>query len=172
MSARIITAFQEYSKGENMKIEYVNPFVDATVHTFKSMCGVEPERNGKLELKESGFISTYDLVGVIGLSGGVKGAVLMTMDLDVARKAVGAFLMEEIPDANNDLMDGFGEILNIIAGAAAAKLEGMQVNLALPTVVMGKNQQMHAKQGSPWVVIPMKFAGWGNFAIEVSMEEN
>jgi len=80
--------------------------------------------------------------------------------------------MEEIPEANNDLMDGFGEILNIIAGAAAAKLEGMQVNLALPTVVMGKNQQMHAKQGSPWVVIPMKFPEWGNFALEVSMEEN
>lgn len=154
-----------------MKIEYVNPFVDATVHTFKSMCGTEPERSGKLELRESGFIATYDMVGVIGLSGGVKGAVLMTMSVDVARKAVGAFLMEEITEVNNDLMDGFGEILNIIAGAAAAKLEGMHINLALPTVVMGQNQQMHAKQGSPWVIIPMKFPGWGNFSLEVSMEE-
>ncbi|OGV53171.1 MAG: hypothetical protein A2017_04635 [Lentisphaerae bacterium GWF2_44_16] len=154
-----------------MKIEYVNPFVEATVHTFKSMCGVEPVRDGKLELKEAGFIGAYDLLGVLGLSGGVRGAILMTMDLEVGKKVVGAFLMEAIPEANADLMDGYGEILNIIAGAAAAKLEGMRINLALPTVVLGKNQQMHAKIGNPWVIIPMKFPEWGKFNIEISMEE-
>ncbi len=155
-----------------MKIEYVNPFVEATVHTFSSMCGIEPVRDGKLELKESGFIGTYDLLGILGLSGGVKGAVLMTMDVSVGQKAVGAFLMEEIAEPNADLMDGFGELLNIIAGAAAAKLEGMKIDLALPTVVIGKNQQMHAKSGSPWIIIPMKFPEWGKFNLEISMQEN
>ena len=48
-----------------MKIEHVNPFIEATAYTFKSMCGVEPFRDGKLELKEAGFIGTYDLLGVI-----------------------------------------------------------------------------------------------------------
>ncbi len=154
-----------------MKIEYVNPFVEAAVTTFKSMCRVEPVRDGKLELREAGFINTYELIGVIGLTGGVKGAVLMTMDLNVGMKAVGAFLMDEIKEPNTDLMDGFGELLNIIAGAAAAKLEGLHVSLALPTVVIGQNQQMHAKQSNPWLLIPMKFPEWGKFNIEVSMEE-
>jgi len=154
-----------------MKTEHINPFIDATVHTFKSMCSVAPVRDGKLELKENGFMSTYDLVGVIGLSGSVKGAVLMTMSLETGKKAVGAFLMEEIKEPNADLMDGFGEILNIIAGAAAAKLDGQKVNLAIPTVMIGSNQQIHAKHGSPWVIIPMSFPEWGKFNIEVSMEE-
>jgi len=154
-----------------MKIEHINPFVDATVHTFKSMCGVEPIRDGKLELKEGGFMSAYELLGVIGLSGSVKGAALMTMDIVTGQKAVGAFLMDEIKEPNADLMDGFGEILNIIAGAAAAKLEGMKVNLAIPTVMIGQNQQIHAKHGAPWVVIPMRFPEWGKFNIEVSLEE-
>jgi CheY-specific phosphatase CheX len=154
-----------------MKIEFVNPFIEATIHTFKSMCSAEPVRDGKLELRESGFIEAYDLLGVIGLSGGAKGAAIMTMNLDVGCKVVSAFLMEEVKEPNADLMDGFGEILNIIAGAAASKLQGMRVNLAIPTVVLGNNQQIHAKHGSPWVIIPMKFPAWGKFNIEVSLEE-
>lgn len=154
-----------------MKIEHVNPFIEATAYTFKSMCGVEPTRDGKLELKELGFIGAYDLLGVIGLSGGVRGAVIMTMNVDVGQKIVGAFLGEEIKEPNAELMDGYGEILNIIAGAAASKLEGMRVNLALPTVMMGKSQQIHAKIGNPWIIIPMAFPSWGKFNIEVSMEE-
>ena len=154
-----------------MKIEHINPFIEATIHTFKSMCSVEPLRDGKLELKDSGFVSAYDLLGVIGLSGGVRGAVLMTMSVPTGQKVVGAFLMDEIKEPNADLMDGFGEILNIIAGAAAAKLEGMKVNLAIPTVMIGENQQIHAKHGTPWIIIPMKFPDWGKFNIEVSMEE-
>jgi chemotaxis protein CheX len=154
-----------------MKTEHINPFIDATVHTFKSMCNVEPVRDGKLELKDSGFISAYDLLGVIGLTGSVKGAVLMTMSVSTGQKAVGAFLMDEVKEPNADLMDGFGEILNIIAGAAASKLEGMRVNLALPTVMIGENQQVHAKHGMPWIIIPMRFPEWGKFNIEVSMEE-
>lgn len=154
-----------------MKKEYINPFIEATVHTFKTMCRVTPTRDGNLELKNSGFMSAYELLGIIGLSGNVKGAIIMTMDLDVGYKAVGAFLMEEIKELNADLMDGYGEILNIIAGAAAAKLHGLKVNLAIPTVLTGKEQQIRAKQGSPWIVIPMKFPEWGKFNIEVSMEE-
>lgn len=154
-----------------MKIEYVNPFISGAISTFETMCGVTPIREGELELKKEGFVSADDLIGVIGLTGGLKGAVLMTMQTEVGLKLVSAFLMEEITDTNADLMDGFGEILNIIAGAAAAKLEGYNVKLAIPTVVTGQGQQIHSKQNSPWVVIPMKFPEWGPFKIEVSMEE-
>ena len=94
----------------------------------------------------------------------------MTMETQTGCEIIGSFLGEEIPDVNADLMDGFGEVLNIIAGAAAAKLEG-QVDLALPTVVVGKGQQIHAKHSTPWIIIPMKFPNGGKFNIEITMEE-
>jgi len=153
-----------------MKSEYINPFVDATVETFGTMCNVEPSRDGKLEIK-SGVFETYDLLGVVGLSGNVCGAVLMAMPVETGLKAVSAFLGEEINDANADLMDGFGEILNIIAGAAAAKLGKYKIRLALPTVLMGKDQLLSGKQISPWIIIPMVFPEWGKFNIEISIEE-
>ncbi|MCJ8329430.1 MAG: chemotaxis protein CheX [Lentisphaeria bacterium] len=152
-----------------MKSEHVNPFIDGTISTFETMCEIKPKRNGKLYLKK-GLNTTFDLIGILGLSGTLKGACILSMPTETGMQCVSRFIGEEISEVNSELLDGFGEILNIIAGAAAAKLEG-NVALALPTVVVGKEQRVHAKEVSPYVVIPMRFDDWGEFNIEVSMEE-
>lgn len=154
-----------------MKIEHINPFINATIHTFKTMCQVTPVREGKLELNDDRLLKVEDMIGVIGLSGRLRGAILMSMETPIALKVISAFLMEEITEPTPDLMDGFGEILNIIAGAAAADLKGYDVKLAIPTVVTGKDQQVLSKTLSPWVIIPMKFPEWGPFKIQVNMIE-
>jgi len=151
-----------------MKIEYINPFIQATEDTFRTMCGVEVERDGQLTARKNGLSSAYNMIGVIGLSGAVKGAVLMTMDTVTSRKAIMKFLGDETV-SDMDLSDGFGELLNIISGAAAAKLG--TVHLAIPTVMTGDNQKIHSLPSSPWIIIPMKFPEWGKFNIEVAMEE-
>lgn len=153
-----------------MKSEFVNPFIEATVETFETMCGVTPVRDGDLRLQK-GVFEAYDLVCVVGLSGKVRGAVLLTLPVEVGMKVSGAFLGEEITELNEDLLDAIGELLNIVAGAAAAKLEGYDVRIALPTVLVGKDQMMGGKESSPWVVIPMRFPEYGKFTIEISMEE-
>lgn len=152
-----------------MKIEYINPFIEGAHETFSTMCNVKAERAGELKLVKKGIAPAFDLIGIIGLSGIIRGAVLMTMPPDLGRKLVKNFLSEDdITDA--DLMDGFGEILNIISGAAAAKLG--KVKLALPAILIGKQPEIYSKQTSPWVVIPMKFADWdGVFNIEVAVDE-
>ena len=154
-----------------MKSEHVNPFIEAAVETFETMCEAKPLRDGDLAIRK-GMISTYDLLGVLGLSGKVKGAVLLSMPIDVGLKVISAFTCEEVTEIDADFMDAYGEILNIVGGAAAAKLEGYNICLSLPTVLVGKDQQVNSKQNSPWVVIPMHFPEWGKFNIEVSMEES
>lgn len=153
-----------------MKSAYINPFIEATVVTFKTMLGTTPKRNGELRVK-AGVFDVGQIVGVIGLTGTVKGAVMISMNPETAMKSVGAFLGEEITEVNADVMDGIAELLNIIAGAAAAKLEGQQVNLALPTVLTGTEQKMTGNESSPWIIIPMVTDDWGEFNIEVTMEE-
>lgn len=151
-----------------MKIEYINPFIEATEQTYQTMCGVEVLRDGDLRLLKKGMNPDYDLICTIGLSDAVKGAVLMTMAAATGRKVVKQFLGESTI-TDSDLTDGFGEILNIIAGAASAKLG--RVQLSTPTVILGKNLEVYSCQGSPWIIIPMKFPDWGKFNIEVAMEE-
>lgn len=152
-----------------MKVEYINPFIEAIDDTFKTMCSITVERNGDLKISKPGMASTYDLVGVIGLSGAVKGAVMMTMEPAVGRKVVMKFL-DDTTVTDSDLMDAFGEILNIISGAAASKLG--KVKLALPTVITGKNPEIYSPPSSPWVIIPMKFPEGGEFDVKVAIEES
>jgi len=161
-----------------MRSELINPFIEATVSTFETMCRLKPVRSGNLQIRD-GMITTYDFVGILGLSGSVKGAVVMSMPVELGKVVIGKFVGEAINEVNADLMDGFGEILNIIAGAAAAKIDALhptselekKITLALPTVVIGKDQQLSCNKDKPWVIIPMVFKDLGAFDIEVAMEE-
>lgn len=152
-----------------METESINPFIESTVATFEGMCDTTVERDGTLTMRK-GIFATYDLIGLIGLSGDVRGAVMLTMDVDTGVQLVSAFVGEPVKDNSDELMDGFGELVNIIAGSAGNKFNGFRVEIALPTVFSGRRIQTGANQRTPWIVIPMKFAEWGKFCIEVTME--
>jgi CheY-specific phosphatase CheX len=67
-------------------------------------------------------------------------------------------------------MDGWGELVNILAGAADAKIPEYKINLALPSVIFGKKAKFYAKAGNPFVIIPLEFKGIGSFSLGISME--
>ena len=153
-----------------MKSSLINPFIEATVTTCETMCGLRPVRDGELRLYD-GVLMPDDFIGVLGLSGAVKGAVIMSMSIQLGKYVVGKFVGETITQDGPDLTDGFGELLNIIAGAAAAKITGHRVTLALPTVMIGHGNMINNSKADPWVTIPLAFPGQGKFTIYVSMSE-
>jgi chemotaxis protein CheX len=153
-----------------VKSEHINPCIEATIQTYKTMLKVTPVRSGDLAVK-MGVFDVTDITGVIGLSGTVKGAMMLTMEKEVACKTVGSFLEKEITAVDDEVLDGIGEILNIIAGAAAAKLSGYKIQLGLPTVLQGKDQRMFANIATPWIIIPMNAPGSGRFDIAITMDE-
>lgn len=153
-----------------MKAEHINAFIEATLETFQSMCGVSFTRNGKIKKVGGEIVHADDLMTICGLTGDVKGAVLLTTPLKTGMKIVSAFLMDEITEVNCDLMDGWGEIVNILAGGADAKIDEYKINLALPSVVLGKSARFYAKAGNPFVIIPMFIKDMGPFNLGISME--
>ena len=153
-----------------MEAKHVNAFIEATLETFKSMCGVSFQRKGAIRKVGGEIVECDDLLGIIGLSGDIKGAVLISAPIDVGMKLVGKFLMEDISEINCDLMDGWGELVNILAGAADAKIPEYKINLALPSVIFGKKAKFYAKAGNPFVMIPLEIKGMGTFSLGISME--
>ncbi len=153
-----------------MKSEHINPCIESCVDTYKTMLGAVPVRNGKLEVK-TGMFPVADVMGVIGLTGKVRGAMMLGMSDVMACKTVGMFLEKEIEEVDADVLDGIGEIINIIAGAAAAKLADFKIGLGLPTVLAGKEHKMFADLNSPWIIIPMKVNDVGDFKLAITMEE-
>ncbi len=154
-----------------MTAEHVNAFIDATKDTFSSMCQMKIVPNFKDVKKIDGaIVETDDLMAICGLSGEVKGAVFLACPLNIGKEIVGNFLMEKITEVNCDLMDGFGEIVNILAGAADGKIKNTRIDLALPSVLVGERTRFFAKAGNPFVIIPLRIVDVGPMYIGISME--
>ncbi len=153
-----------------IKKEYVMPFVEATTETFSAMCSMECSKSGRVESLH-GALAVDQIVCIIGFTGDVKGAIVLSMPMDVAVKLVSAFVYEELTPDNPELTDGFGELLNIIAGAGGAKIEGKEVKISLPTTLMGKDKIVVSRHDTPWAKIPMKFSDGGEFSIVFSIQD-
>ncbi len=148
---------------------HINAFVEAAVRTFDNMCNLQTERDGDLQVRR-GMFGTHELVGLIGLSGSVRGAVMLTMPILTGKRVTSAFLSEPVRETGPMLIDAFGELLNIIAGAASANMDEGHVQLSLPAVFIGRDLRTGAQHNRPWIVIPMRFNEWGKYNIEVSRE--
>ena len=121
---------------------YVEPFVEVTVNTFKEFCGVDvvPRHPHFLD-PDKGF--EWDISAVIGLSGVVKGAVIVSMKADLAIKLTDLLAGEGHTEIDADCVDAIGEINNIIAGNMKPKIpNGDKIVISIPTIIKGKEHSI------------------------------
>ncbi len=153
-----------------MDIDHMEPFIQGTIKTFEVMLGVKPDSK-ELEIKES-TDGTYDISAMIGLSGSSTGGVVISFPEDVACKIVSRMLDEEISELNQDVSDGIGELVNIIAGNAKRGLvkHGFQdLSQSLPHVVIGKHRTVWRTKDMPCLVKRFFSSELGAFCIEVNL---
>ncbi len=154
-----------------MHADHVNAFVQATKETFLAMCNLKViAKYDEIKKVDGSIVDTDDLMAICGLSGEVKGATFLSTPLAVGQRIISAFLMEEVKTVNYDLMDGFGEIVNIYAGAADAKIPNTRIDLALPSVLVGCGTKFFAKAGNPFIIVPMVIPDLGPMNMGISME--
>jgi len=121
---------------------YVEPFVEVTVNTFKEFCGVDvvPRHPHFLD-PDKGF--EWDISAVIGLSGIVRGAVIVSMKADLAIKLTDLLAGEGHTEIDADCVDAIGEINNIIAGNMKPKIpNGDKIVISIPTIIKGKEHSI------------------------------
>jgi len=121
---------------------YVEPFVEVTVNTFKEFVGVEVSpRHPHFLDPEKGF--EWDISAVIGLSGVVKGAVIVSMKADLAIRLTDLLTGTTNSEINADVIDAIGEINNIIAGNIKPKVpNGDKIVISIPTIIKGKEHSI------------------------------
>lgn len=145
------------SKGKEssaVDADYINPFVTGTVDTLKQMASMTCERTGlKLsnEATSRGFYS-----GTIGLSGKAEGFVSVTFSKELATTVVCKMLSmtpEEVTE--EDIRDGVGELMNVVAGAAKAELVNTAhaFQISIPQVFSGGPHTVAQPRGIPVFVI-------------------
>lgn len=150
-----------------MDVSFVNPFIKSTAKTFKTMLATEITTGAPILLADA--THTFDVSGVIGLSGEAQGLIALSFPKHMALKIVGALLRTEDEISYDEMVDGIGEIANIVAGLAKQDLGDFKFSISLPNVVIGSDHKIATQSGVPAVMIPIK-TEYGEFAIEVSLK--
>ena len=152
-----------------MKVEVLNSFITATLEVLRTMAGVEPRR-GAPRLKGSQDVS-YDVSGVVGITGQVQGFVVLSFRQSAAQYVVGSFLGEPVNRLDDQVVDAVGELANIVAGGAKRVLAeaGCDMKISIPTVIVGKNHIVARPNKVPCFEIPFE-TDHGPFSVELCLK--
>jgi len=125
-----------------MDARFVNALIAAVVNTLKTLLNVTAAVGKPGILKE--IKPKYDMVTVIGFSGGVEGNLIYSFNPSNALKIVSKMMGFEYESLDDLAMSAIGELGNMIAGALAMNLEkvGCRIVISPPTVVTGKNLKL------------------------------
>ena len=149
-----------------MNVAYINPFITATINLFKTMLTLEV-KPGPPQVKTEP-LPTYEVSGIIGLSGDAQGSISISFPKITALRVVSRMLGMEIKVVGPDMTDGIGEIANIIAGNAKQGLESFNLSISLPSVIVGHDHMLATQQGIPTLIVPFT-SSLGNFTLEVRL---
>ncbi len=156
-------------------IEFSKPFINAAKNIFETMVftKLDPQRPSI----KSNNVSHGDFSAVLGLSGKVinegeerpyRAMLVLSWPTETYLKIAGAMLMEEYTEYSDDIADVGGEICNMIMGNAKRDLSalGYSTNMAIPSMIQGKNHTLNYPKGTIIVSIPIDSAH-GNMFMEI-----
>ena len=121
-----------------MKVECINPFIQAAREVLESELGGDAER-GNLRLQKSAF-TTDEVTAVVGVNGTVSGVVLYSMSESTAIGIVSRVMGQQFAELDELAQSGIGELGNVITGRAGVLLSeaGYPSNITPPALVIGK----------------------------------
>ena len=152
-----------------MDSSYIMPFVTSIQNVFETMIQL-PVQVGKPTLKATGAPS-FDISGIIGMSGDVEGSVVLSFPTVTAERIVSLFTGMEMPHMHEDFPDAIGELVNMISGGAKAKFTGKQVSISCPSVVIGSEHIVVGRKDVVCVILPCS-CDCGDFAVEVFLRQD
>lgn len=154
----------------SLDTEFVNPFLEATIRVLKVQARVEAAA-GKIYMKKAGEQLFGDISGVIGIvSDSFNGSVVITFPEETFLKVISSMLGEEFYKLDKEIIDGAGEVTNMIFGQAKIVLneKGYGIKTAIPSIVTGKDHTLSAMTKGPVVVVPFDSTA-GKFLVEICL---
>ncbi len=118
-----------------------------------SMCGCQAGCVGlsRVPTHEIGTVT-----GIIGVHGDVSGFITVNMAERVAIAAVAGLLQEPLRELNSQVIDGVGEITNLIVGGIKKKLSASPWgfrHVTVPSVIVGRNYRIAFAGGLEFVAV-------------------
>jgi chemotaxis protein CheX len=153
-----------------MRVEYINPFVEAAFGVMKEVLNTDIKR-GDLYLKNSSM-SIMGVAALVGLAGGVEGRVLFDMTKETALNVASAMNMEEMKVLDELVKATITELANMITARAVTKLHdlGFKFDLTPPALFSGENMEISNSLDVEALIVPMELGPSGRLGkIEINV---
>ncbi|MHC2066712.1 chemotaxis protein CheX [Bremerella sp. T1] len=127
---------------------------EAVVHSVENaltMCGTSARCVGvaRVPLRENGLVT-----GIIGVHGRVSGFITVNMSEMMAIGVVEGLLQEEFGKLTSQVVDGAGEVTNMICGGIKSQLSKTSFSfqgITVPSIIVGEGYQMAFARGLEFV---------------------
>ena len=106
-----------------MRVEYINPFVEAAFNVLREVLGTELTR-GELYLKSTSQ-PVMGVTAIVGLAGDVEGRGLFDMTQSTALSIASAMNGEKLPSLDDLAKATISELANMITAQAVTKLHDL-----------------------------------------------
>jgi chemotaxis protein CheX len=155
-----------------MRVEYINPFVEAAFNVLKEVLNTEVKR-GDLFLKSTNM-AIQGVAALVGLAGDVEGRVLFDMTKESALFVVSAMNGEEFTAMDDMAKATIQELANMITAQAVTKLHdlGFKFDLTPPALFTGDNMEVASNLGKEVeaLIVPMHIGPDGkNGKVEINV---
>lgn len=152
-----------------MRVEYINPFVEAAFNILKEVVDSEIKR-GELYLKSTSQ-PVLGVAAIVGLAGDVEGRVLFDMNEDTALAIAGKMNGEELTSFDDLAKATITELANMITAQAVTKLHelGFTFDLTPPAIFTGENMEI-TDAGVEALIVPIELSQ-GKMEINVAVRE-
>jgi chemotaxis protein CheX len=151
-----------------LKVEYINPFIEATYSVTEMVLGNAPVK-GSLKMQPTTFTSHQCNI-VCGVTGHVQGQVIFGMAMSTADRIASAMLGQPIKTFDQLAASAIAELGNMISGNAISLLAeaGYISDITPPTIVRGSNVKI-STLSIPAIVVPITLAQ-GELSITVGLQ--
>jgi chemotaxis protein CheX len=151
-----------------MKAKYINPFLAASIGLFQEHLGIKVKNGAPFVRKDPHELE--EVSAIIGLAGETMGAVVLSFSRETAIQVVSRFAERPFNALTNEVLDGVGELVNIIAGNSKKDLLDFRIVISLPGVIVGQHNRVKWPDKIPVITIPFE-SDAGPFTVNVSLKD-
>lgn len=139
-----------------MKVEYINPFLAATLDLFRTTFGIEPTME-KPFLLDSVNSKRWDISAEMIFTGKCNGALAIRMTKHLSSKLLELSGISSSNDEEERAVlrtEMVKELVNIIAGNVSGQLNQLDIEVSVPFIVQGEGHEIPWPRKIPTICIP------------------
>lgn len=147
---------------------YISAFIEATRDVFNAMLDTDVSFDSPATGPAENLCN--DVSAMIGMTGDVTGAIVLSLPIETAARIVEAFVGRRVQTDDDQFADAISELVVMIGGAAKSRFHGRSVQMSCPSIIIGLGHHVRRPRGNPSLSIQCG-SPYGGFAVDVALRK-